>query len=159
MVKESNELVTARAALKKAEEDLGDPGRLVHLRKAINSLFGVMLGDAAQIEKDIAKKLLMRSRNTVLSEVKAILANFESYEPGSLDHWNKVMEVFIGAGLHDDPEFKACKEQLLTRPGPQSIGTLKPADLDMLEKELQAVLNSLSTHRIQLSKIKWGMEK
>jgi hypothetical protein len=27
MVKEPNELVAARAALKKAEEDLGDPGR------------------------------------------------------------------------------------------------------------------------------------
>ncbi len=159
MPKESSELVSARAALKKAEENLGDPGRLVHLRRAINSLVAVLSGHAAQIEKDIAKKLVLRSRNAVLSKVTAILADVESYEAGSLEHWVNVMEIFVDASLHDDPEFKACSEQLLTQCGPQSLDSLKPEDLDMLAKELEAALDSLSAHRIQLAKIRGGMEK
>ena len=43
-----------------------------------------MLGDSAQIEKDIAKKLVLTYRNKVLSEVKVMLANFDLYEPESL---------------------------------------------------------------------------
>ena len=73
MVKEPNELVAARAALKKAEEDLGDPGRFVHLRSAINSLLGVMVGDSPQIEKDIANKLVLTYKSNVLSEVRLSL--------------------------------------------------------------------------------------
>jgi|SRR4029434_1672074 hypothetical protein len=159
MVKEPNELVAARAALKKAEEDLGDPGRFVHLRSAINSLLGVMVGDSPQIEKDIANKLVLTYKSKVLSEVKVILANFDSCEPGSLEHWNKVMEVFVDAGLADDPEFNACKEQLRTKRGNQSLDSLKPEDVEILEKELQAALDSLSAHRSRLLNIKWGIRK
>ena len=43
MVKETTELVTARALLKKVEGNLGDPGMLVDLRNAINSLWGKKL--------------------------------------------------------------------------------------------------------------------
>ncbi len=89
MIKEPSKLVAARAALEKAEEDLGDPGRLAHLRNAINFFLRVMSGVSPQIEKDIAKKLVLTYRNKVLSEVKVILANFDSYESGSLEHWNK----------------------------------------------------------------------
>ena len=144
MVKEPNELVAARAALKKAEEDLGDPGRFVHLRSAINSLLGVMVGDSPQIEKDIANKLVLTYKSKVLSEVKVILANFDSCEPGSLEHWNKVMEVFVDVSLADDPAFNACKEQLLTKRGSQPIDSLKAAQVDILKKR---AAGSLSTKR------------
>lgn len=144
MIKEPSKFVTAQAALKKAEEDLGDPGRLVHLRHAINSLRGVMVGDSPKIEKDIAKKLVLTYRNKVLSEVKVILANFDSYESESLEHWNKVMEVFVDASLADDPQFNACKEQLLTRRGSQSLDGLKPEDVEILKKR---AAGGLSTKR------------
>jgi|RhiMetdeSRZDD1v2_1073273.scaffolds.fasta_scaffold321210_2 hypothetical protein len=134
MIKEPSKLVAARAALEKAEEDLGDPGRLGHLRNAINFFLRVMSGVSPQIEKDIAKKLVLTYRNKVLSEVKIILANFDSYESGSLEHWNKVMEVFVDASLADDPAFNACKEQLLRRRGSQPIDSLKAAHVDILKK-------------------------
>jgi hypothetical protein len=159
MIKEPSALGTARVALQKAEEDLGDPGRLGHFRNAINLLVRVMSAVSPQIEKDIAKKLVLTCRNKVLSEVKVILANADSYEAESLQHWNKVMDVFVDAGLGDDPEFNACKEQLLTQRGGQYIGSLKPADLDLLEKELQAALDTLSVHKSRLSNIKSGIRK
>ena len=128
MVKEATELVTARALLKKAEGNLGDPGMLVHLRNAINSLSAIKLGASPQIEKDLARRLVLTYRNKVLSEVKSILANFDSCEPESLQHWHEVMEIFVDAGV-DDPEFNACREQLVTQRSP-SIDSLKPGDLD-----------------------------
>jgi len=158
MVKEATELVTARALLKKLEGNLGDPGMLVDLRNAINSLLAIMSGNSPQIEKDLAMRLVLTYRNKVLSEVKAILANFDSCEPEALKHWHEVMEVFVDAGV-DDPEFKACKEQLFAKRGTPSIDSLKPAELDTLEKELREVLDSLSAHRSRLSKIKWGIRK
>ena len=94
MIKEPNKLVAARAELQRAAEDFRDPGRLGHLRNAINSLLQLMSGVSPRIEKDIAKTLLLTYRNKVLSEAKVILANVESYEPEYLEHWNKVMEVF-----------------------------------------------------------------
>jgi hypothetical protein len=157
MVKEATELVTARATLRKAEKDLGDPGMLVHLRNAINSLSAIKLGDSPQIEKDLARRLVLTYRNKVLSEVKSILANFDSCEPESLQHWHEVMEIFVDAGV-DDPEFNACKEQLATQRSP-SIESLKPGDFDALEKELREVLDSLSAHKSRLSNIKWGIRK
>jgi hypothetical protein len=158
MVKEATELVAARAALRKAEKDLGDPGAHIHLRNAIDSLLGMMSGDSPQIEKDLARKLVLTCRNKVLSEVKAILANFDSYEPESLKHWHEVMEVFAVTGV-DDPEFNACREQLVTKCSNPSIDSLTPGDLDALEKELREVLDSLSAHRSRLSNIKWGIRK
>jgi hypothetical protein len=131
MLKKPTQLVAARAALEKAEEDLGDPGRLVYLRNAIQVFLQVMSGVSPQIEKDIARKQVLISRNKVLSEVKVVVAACDSYEPGILEHWNKVMEVFIDAGLGNDAEFKACKERLVPK-------RLKAADLDV-EKEPQAV--------------------
>ena len=157
MVKEATELVKARALLKKADGNLGDPGMLVHLRNAINSLSAIKLGDSPQIQKDLARRLVLTYRNKVLSEVKSILANFDSCEPESLQHWHEVMEVFVDAGV-DDPEFKACREQLVTQRSP-FIDSLKFGDLEALEKELREVLDSLSAHRSRLSNIKWGVRK
>lgn len=117
-----------------------------------------MLGDSPQIEKDLARRLVLTYRNKVLSEVKAILTNFDSCEPESLQHWHEVMEVFVNAGV-DDPEFEACKEQLFTKRSIPAIDSLKPAELDTLEKELREVLDSLSAHRSRLSNIKWGIRK
>lgn len=135
MINEPNKLVAARAALEKAAEDLRDPARLGHLTTAIDSLFRLMSGVSPRIEKDIARKLVLTYRSKVLLEAKVILANFHSYEPKSLEHWNKLMEVFVDANLADDPEFNACKEQLLARPGSQSIDNLKPPRVDILKKK------------------------
>jgi hypothetical protein len=157
MVKEATELVTARALLKKAEGNLGDPGMLVHLRNAIDSLSVIKFGVSPQIQKDLAGRLMLTYRNKVLSEVKAILANFASCEPESLQHWHEVMQIFIDAGV-DDAEFKACKEQLVTQCSP-SLDSLRPGDLDAMEKELREVLDSLSVHRSRLSNIKLGIRK
>lgn len=138
LIKEPNKLAAARAGLERAAEDLGDPDRLGYLRDAINSLLQLMSGVSPQIEKDIAKKLVLTHRNKVLSEAKVILANFESHEPGYLEHWNKVMEVFVDASL-DTPEFNACKEQLVARRGSQCMDITKPAHVAILDKkELQA---------------------
>jgi hypothetical protein len=158
MVKEATELVTARTLLKKAEGNLGDPSMLVHLRNAINALSAIRLGASPQIEKDLARRLVLTYSNKVLLEVKSILANFDSREPESLRHWHEVMEIFVDAGV-DEPEFNACKEQLFTKRGTSSIDSLKPAELGTLEKELREVLDSLSAHRSRLSNIKWGIRK
>jgi hypothetical protein len=158
MVKETTELVTARAELGKAEKDLGDPATFSHLRNGINSLLGMISGDSRQIEKDLARKLLLTYRNKVLSEVKAILGDLDSYEPESLSHWKKIMQVFVDAGV-EDPEFNACREQLITKCSRLSIDGLKPGDLDAAEKELREVLNSLSAHRSRLSNLKWSIRK
>jgi hypothetical protein len=138
MIKEPNKLVAARAELERAAEDLIDPGRLGHLRNAINSLLQLMSGVSPRIEKDIAKKLLLTHRNKVLSEAKVILANLESYEPGYLEHWNKIMEVFVDPSLADDPEFNECKEELLGGGRNRPIDDLKPVHVDIPKKtELQ----------------------
>lgn len=159
MSKEPSALVTARAALKKAEEDFGDPQRLVHLKNAVKSLLGVMSGAAPKIEKDIAKKLALSCKSRVLSEAKVIVANIDSYEAATLDHWNDVLEVFVDAGLGDDPDFSACKTRLLAKCGGESIPGFTSAELAVLEKELQAALDSLSVHRSRLTNIKWGIRK
>ena len=158
MAKETTELVIARAALKKAEKDLGDPGALTHLRGAIDSLLGMMSGNSPQIQKDIARKLILTYRNKVLLEVKTILTNFDSYELESLSHWSKVMEVFVNAG-GDDSEFDACREQLVAKCSGPTIDSLKPEELDALETELRESLNSLAAHRSSLTNIKWGIRK
>ena len=138
MIKEPNKLVAARAELERAAEDLIDPGRLGHLRNAINSLLQLMSGVSPRIEKDIAKKLVLTYRIKVLSEAKVIRANLESYEPGYLEHWNKVMEVFVDPGLADDPEFNECKEELLGGRHKHAIGNLKAVHVDVPKKaELQ----------------------
>ena len=138
MIKEPNKLVAARAGLERAADDLGHPGRLDHLRNAITSLLQLMSGVSPRIEKDIAKKLLLTYRNKVLSEAKVILANPESYTRGYLEHWNKVMEVFVDPRLADDPEFNACKKKLLPRRRNQAIDNLKAVHVDIPKKaELQ----------------------
>lgn len=141
MIKEPNKLVAARAKLERAPEDLRDPGRLGHLRTAISSLLQLMSGVSPRIEKDIAKKLVLTYRNKVLSEAKVILANLESYEPKYLEHWNRVMEVFVDPSLANDPEFNECKEKLLARH--QTIDTLKSVHVDVPKKtDLQAAVSA-----------------
>src|SRR5215813_9994888 len=139
MIKEPNKLVAARTALERAAEDLRDSGRVGDLTNAINSLLQLMSGVSPRIEKDIAKKLLLTYRNKVLSEAKVIRANLESYEPGYLEHWNKVMEVFVDPSLADDPEFNECKEELLGGRRNRPIDNLKPVHVEIPKKtELQA---------------------
>lgn len=137
MINESSKLAAARAALEKAEDDLGDPGRLDHLRNVIKFLMRGMSADSPQIQRDMARKLVLTYRNKVASEVKDILANVDAYEPEFLEHWNEVMEVFEDASLADDPEFNACKQQLRARRGSQSIDSLKAAAVDIPKKEQQ----------------------
>jgi hypothetical protein len=160
MVKEPNEISAARASLKKSAEDFGDPGRLGHLRNGISSLAEVLAGESAQIQKDISKKLALTYRNKLLSEVKVVVANMDSYDPESLGHWHQAMEAFVDAGFGDDPEFNALREQLFTQLGAGLVDRVAPMDLDILKKELEATLNSLATHKSRLGAgIKWQIEK
>jgi len=99
MMKEQNKFVAARAMLKKTEEDLGDPISLDRFRNAINVLLAIMSGVSPRIEKDIAKKLVLTYRNKVLSQVKVIVANHDSHEAEYLEHWNKLMGVFVDPSL------------------------------------------------------------
>ena len=137
MIKEPSKFVAARAALEKAEADLGEPSRLDDFKKVINFLLREMSGVAPQTEKDIAEKLVLTYRNKVLSEVKMILANFDSHEPAFLEYWHKVMALFGDASLADDAEFNACKTQLLTRRDSHPIVNLPAANVDIPKKALQ----------------------
>jgi hypothetical protein len=130
-------LVTARAALKKAEEDFGNPQRLVHLKNAVHSLLEVMSGAAPKIEKDIAKKLALSCRTKVLSEAQLMLANLDSCEAADLQYWNDVMEIFVDAGLDEEPEFRSCRTRLLARRGSPSVEEVTTAPEGMLTEKLQ----------------------
>jgi hypothetical protein len=125
------------AALAQIEETLGDPSRLRQFREVIDFLAREISGDAPQIEKNIAKKLILRYRNDVLAEVKVILASRDSYEPEFLDYWSKVMEVFVDARLADDPEFIACKKRMLARRGCAPDERPRAADAAFAPKERQ----------------------
>jgi hypothetical protein len=121
MIKEPSRLIEARRALEKAEADLGDPERLSYLKSATHILLQIISGGFPQIERDIAKRMVLTSRKKVLSRVKAILANRDLLESRpTLEHWNRVMEIFVAAGLADDESFDASR-QLLTRRQTQAI--------------------------------------
>ena len=137
MDKEPKDLVAARALLKKSEKGLEDPNNVVFLKEGINSLVDVISGECAEDHKNVAKKLVVTYRNKVLGEVKAVLANANSYVLETLEHWNVVMEVFIDTGLADDPDFKAWKEQLFTKWGVRLVQSLKPWEIEVLKRELQ----------------------
>lgn len=117
MIKEPSALIAVPAELAQVEETLGDPSRFRQFREVIDFLARAISGDAPQIEKNIAKKLILRYRNDVLAEVKAILASRDSYEPEFLAYWSKVLAVFVDARHGDDPEFIACKKRLLEQRG------------------------------------------
>jgi hypothetical protein len=138
MSKEPSALAQAKAALKKAEADLGDPRGLVHLRRAVKSLLAMISGESPQIEKDIAKKLMVSCRTKVLSEAKLMLANFDSHEAATVQYWNDVMQVFDDAGLADDPDFTAFKARLLAKRSSQSVDSVKAAPGGVPTKEPQA---------------------
>lgn len=113
MSKKPSTLVAARVALTKAEEDLGDPEGVEHLRKAVNAALEVVAGDSPKIEKDIATRLMLSCRDKVLLEAKIVLANLSSCEDATIQYWNDVLEVFVDAGLGEEPEFNTCRERLL----------------------------------------------
>jgi hypothetical protein len=159
MPKESKKLDTARDALRKAEKLIGNAEGVVHLRSAIDSLSEVMSGDAPQIEKDLAKKLVLTCKSKLLSEFKDIFANNDSHSAESIQHWNTVMEVFADAGLGDDPELISLTERLFSSQRSQSLDSFAPAELDIMEKELRAALNSLSDHRSRLSNLRREIQK
>jgi hypothetical protein len=151
-------LDTARAELKKVEKKLGDPGKLIHFKNGITSLQKVISTGSAKIEKDIAQKIALTYKNRVLSEVSFILDN-ASYEAAALEHWINVMEVLMAAGFDDDAVLNTSKKQLLSRLDLQSIEHLSPMELETLEKELRAALESLSLHKGRLSNIKISIPK
>jgi|SoiMethySBSTD1v2_1073268.scaffolds.fasta_scaffold230825_2 hypothetical protein len=154
-----SQFLTARDELNKVKETLAGPVTLSPLKNSINALTDVISGDYPQIEKDIAKNLMLAYRTKVVSEVRLILANLDSYKPESLKDWHKIMEVFMDINLDDDPEFNECKRQLLTKRDVQSIDQLTPAELNALEKELRAALDTLSAHKNLLSNIKLSIRK
>jgi flagellar biosynthesis regulator FlaF len=114
---------------------------------------------SAKTEKDIAQKIALTYKNRVLSEVNVILDNFASYEARVLEHWINVMEVLMAAGFDDDAVLNTSKKQLRSRIDLQSIEDLSPMELDTLEKELRAALESLSLHKLRLSNIKISTQK
>ena len=114
---------------------------------------------SAKIEKDIAQKIALTYKNRVLAEVNFILDNFPSYEAKALEHWINVMEVLMAAGFDDDAVLNTSKKQLRSRIDLQSIEDLSPMELDTLEKELRAALESLSLHKLRLSNIKISTQK
>ncbi len=121
MIGEPSKFAGARAALEQAEADLGNPSTLGGLRNVISFLLRELSGPSPQIEKDIAKNLVLTYRNKVLSEVRAVVADSVSYEAEFLEYWYKVMEVFNHGSLADDPEFDDYKSRLLTRRNPQPL--------------------------------------
>lgn len=137
MDKEPNELVEARASLKKSEGNLGDPEKLSYLKQGISLLIDVIMGNYAQVYKDRANKMVVTYRNRILLEVKGILSNADSYELDSLEHWNNAMGVFTDAAFDDDQEFKACERQLFSKWAKRFLGSLKPWELAMLKREAQ----------------------
>lgn len=150
---------TARAELKKVEEKLGDPDKLIDFKNGITSLQNVISEGAAKIEKDIARKIALTYKHRVLSEVSFILDNFASYEAVALEHWINVMEALMAAGFDDDAVLNTSKKQLVSRLHLQSIEHLSPVELERLEKELRAALESLSLHKGRLSNIKISTSK
>ena len=121
MITEPSKLIEARRALEKAEEDLGDPERLSHLKSATNILVQIISGSSPQIERDIAKRMVLTCRKKILSKVKVILANRDLCQISTVEHWNRVMEMFVAVGLADDDSFKASKEELLARRKTQRV--------------------------------------
>jgi hypothetical protein len=159
MTTNSLELLTARRELQNVTDDLGDVSKLFHFKTAVCSLQKVMLGGSARIDKDLAKKLALSCWNKAVSQTKLILTNFDYHESEYLKHWVEVIELFVDSALDDDPELNALKEQFLARRDLQSIKRLSPVDLDNIEHELRAALDTLSTHRGRLSKIKLSIRK
>ncbi len=137
MEKEPKELVEARAWLRKSEEDLGDPQRLPYIQRGISLLIDVIAGNHPQVLKERAKNLAVTYRNRILAEVKVILSNADSCELDSLEHWQKLMEVFADAAYDDAQDFKACKEDLWSVWAKRFLGSLKPWELDILKREFQ----------------------
>jgi hypothetical protein len=119
----------------------------------------VIAKGSVTIEKDIAQKIALTYKNRVLSEVNFILDNFASYDARALEHWINVMEVLMAAGFDDDAVLNTSRKQLLSRLDLQSIEHLSPVELDTLEKELRAALESLSLHKGRLSNVKISSQK
>lgn len=137
MVKEPNPFVTARAAFERAAQDLADPDKFDDFSNAVVSLLRVISGASPQIEKDIAKKVLLTCRNKVLTEVKAVIADLDSWEPRALAHWHQVMEVFADSSLHEDPEFNACRGRLRTLRASRAFVTFKTETAAIVASEQQ----------------------
>ena len=136
MAKEPNELVTARATLREAETDLADVQMLNRFKRGIDSLAEVIFGEYPEIHKNVATQLAATYRNKVITKIKEVLCEPDSYELDSLRHWSNVMETFTEAGLDDDSELKSCKDQMSTKWGLRFLETLKPWEIARMQKEL-----------------------
>jgi hypothetical protein len=86
MEKEPKELVEARAALREAEADLANAQMLNRFRRGIDLLAEVIFGEYSEIHKDVANRLAATYRNKVVTKVKVILSEADSYELDSLKH-------------------------------------------------------------------------
>ena len=152
MIKERSRLIEAKIALEKAEEDLGDPERLAYLRSATHIFERIISGISPQIERDIAKRMVLTCRNKVLSKVETILADRGLSEISTLEHWNRVMEVFVAAGLADDESFKASKQELLARRKTQPIDNSTPGRAPIVgrrESEAASVSSDFQSRAIK----------
>jgi hypothetical protein len=134
MNKEPNELMEARTSLKKWEESLHDPKTLTYLKQGISLLSDVAMGNYAQVYKDRANNIVVGYRNRILSEVRGILSNGDSYELDSLVHWHNAMAVFSDVGFEDDEEFKVCKDRLLSAWASRWLRGLSPSELQEIRR-------------------------
>ncbi len=137
MDKEPNELVEARASLKRWEENFRAPESLLHLERGISLLSDVTTGDFARIYKDRVNMMAVAYRNKILLEIKRILSNADSYDLDYLEHWHNAMAVFNDAGFADDQEFSSCKEQLFSTWGVRLLRSLSPWEIEEIKRSHQ----------------------
>lgn len=134
MEKEPNELMEARAPLKKWEENPGNPEKLSFLKQGISLLNDVTMGNYSQAYKDRANNIVVTYRNRILAQVRGILSNADSYELDSLNHWHNAMAVFSDVGFEDDQEFKVCKDRLFSTWGIRWVRSLSPSELQEIRR-------------------------
>lgn len=135
MENEPKELVEGRAALSKAEADLANAQMLNSFRRGIDLMAEVIFGEYSEIHKNVANRLAATYRNKVITKVKLILSEADSYDLDSLEHWRNVMETFTEAGLDDDPDLRSYKDQMTNNWGLRLLQTMTPWQIESLKKE------------------------
>jgi len=123
----------ARAALSKAEKDLGNPQNLILFEHGINLLAEVVTSDFKF--KPIASRLAATYRIKAVSNVNKIIADSDSLSVDSFEHWTNVLKVFTDAGFDDDPGLKACNEKLAKTWVNRVVGNVSPWELEQWKRK------------------------
>ena len=137
MEKEPEELSEGRNHLKQFERLLKDPKGLHHLKQGIASLVDVLEGDYPQSFKNTAKNLVSSYKDKVLSEVKRVLSDLDSYEDETLWHYHLLMEEFIEDSFEKDPAFTPYHSDILAGWFNRFWKSLSELDRDLLKRQFQ----------------------